>query len=296
MKNNNKNLVKMPKMEVKTLSSPSNSTICISILVENTVQLPGLKAEHGWSVLIESNKGRILFDTGQSSLLLANAKPLGLDLSAVDKIVISHGHYDHTGGLADILQLNSKAQVYAHPDIFKCRFYLPPMGGEAREIGVPAALLNSKRFNLSHDSVILFPGCLNTGEIPKSQPDLTVKHFFEDRAGTRPDLIKDDQALILESRKGLIVILGCCHSGLKATFDRVKALTGQTSIYMVIGGMHLNGASAKLMKQTIQTLREYSVQRIGLGHCTGAMGTFALQTEFPDRCFPCPTGLRMSID
>ncbi|NLC07616.1 MAG: MBL fold metallo-hydrolase [Syntrophomonadaceae bacterium] len=277
------------------MSSPSNSTTCISILVENTVQLPGLKAEHGWSVFIESSKGRILFDTGQSPLLLANAKLLGLDLSAVDKIVISHGHYDHTGGLAEILQLNPVAQVYAHPDIFKPRFYRRP-DGTAREIGMPKEIINSKRFTLSRESVALFPGCLTTGEIPKSQPDLTVKHFFEDRAGTHPDLIKDDQALILESRKGLIVILGCCHSGLKATFDRVKALTGQTSIYMVIGGMHLNGASAELVKQTIRALREYSVQRIGLGHCTGAMGTFALQTEFPDRCFPCLTGLRMFID
>ena len=272
----------------------TNMDTQITILIENTVRLPRLIAEHGWAVLIENKYGKVLFDTGQSSEVLRNAALLNIDMSTIDKIVISHGHYDHTGGLAEVLEVNPGASVFTHPDVFKPKFYMRP-GGTAREIGMPINVVCSNRFSFSRESIMLFPGCLTTGEIPKSKPDLTPRCFFENSDVTSLDLIKDDQALIIESKKGLVVVLGCCHSGLKATFDQVKNLTGQSKIYMVIGGMHLVDASPEMVEQTIQALREYSVMKIGLGHCTGYLGAFTLQTAFPNQCFPCITGVKIKV-
>jgi 7,8-dihydropterin-6-yl-methyl-4-(beta-D-ribofuranosyl)aminobenzene 5'-phosphate synthase len=267
----------------------------ITVLIENTVRLPGLKAEHGWSVYIESEHGKILFDTGQSSQMVDNASLLNIDLGSIEKVVVSHGHFDHTGGLPELLKLNPSVLVYAHPDIFKTRFYRRP-GGSAREIGIAQKELDLSRFVLSREPVVLFPGCLTTGLIPIREGHITTEgNFFEDPGATRRDQIQDDQALILDGEQGLTVILGCCHVGLKATFDQVRKLTGKSSIFMVLGGMHLVDASNELLEQTIQTLNDFSVRKIGLGHCTGYQGAMDIQAAFPERCFPCNTGLQLRV-
>lgn len=269
--------------------------IQITVLIENTVRLPELKAEHGWSVHIETEYGNLLFDTGQSSQLIENAALLNIDLNRVDKVAISHGHYDHTGGLPELLKRNTEALIYAHSDIFKTRYYKRP-GGSPREIGITQKNLDLSRFLFSGEPVRLYPSCITTGVIPIGDNYVTTEgNFYEDVGGDKLDPITDDQALILESEKGLIVILGCCHAGLKASFEQVRRITGESSIYMVMGGMHLIDASEELLKQTIETLREYSVKRIGLGHCTGHHGALILQSAFPDQCFPCNTGLRLKV-
>lgn len=267
--------------------------IQITVLIENTVRLPGLKAEHGWSVYVETGHGVLIFDTGQSSQMVENAARLNLDLEKAERVVISHGHYDHTGGLPELMKINSRAPIHAHPDIFKTRYYKRP-GGSPREIGIADKDMERERFVFSREPAVLFPGCMTTGVIPIGENHVTTEgSFYEDRDATRKDAIQDDQALILEGGDGLIVILGCCHAGLKATLDQVHRLTGRSTISMVLGGMHLVDASKELVEQTIQALRDYSVSRIGLGHCTGYQGAIALQNAFRDRCFPCTTGVRL---
>ncbi|MDH7479697.1 MAG: MBL fold metallo-hydrolase [Syntrophomonadaceae bacterium] len=272
-----------------------NVDIRITILMDNTVRVPRLKAEHGWAALVEKGPERLLFDTGQSPQFLENARLLGIDLTGVSKAVLSHGHYDHSGGLPEFLRLNSRALVYAHPGVLITRFSRPP-GETAREIGIPRDGIDARRLVLTSEPVSLFAGCLTTGEIPRGEYDPASEgHFYEDREGSRLDLIGDDQALILESGEGLIVILGCCHSGLKATLDRVRAITDETSVFMVLGGLHLADASDRLMEQTARALREYSVRSIGLSHCTGHRGSLFLLEEFPGRCFPANTGLKIQV-
>ena len=109
----------------------------ITVLVENTAESPGLLAEHGLAFWIEAGSQCILFDTGQGNVLLNNAYRLGISLSRVDAIVLSHGHYDHTGGLADALRGNRPEAVYAHPAAMKPKF-ARNKDGTSREIGVPS--------------------------------------------------------------------------------------------------------------------------------------------------------------
>lgn len=266
----------------------------ITVLVENTANIPGFKAEFGWSVFIENEYGKLLFDAGQSSQILQNATLLDIDLNSVEKVFLSHGHFDHTGGLPDLMALNPNALIYAHPDVIQPKFHKLP-AGPGVGIGMPKGI-DLSRFKFSKESLILFPRCMTTGEIPVGDEVVSpAGSFYTDSEGSERDYIKDDQSVILESAEGLVVILGCCHSGLKATFDQIQNLTGKSKIFMVLGGMHLIEASKELIEQTINTLKEYSVSRIGIGHCTGYQGAIALQSAFQGKCFPCTTGVRLRV-
>jgi len=266
--------------------------IRITVLVENSVYIPRVRAEHGWSVYIETKQGNIIFDTGQSEQFIKNAELLNINLKTIDSILLSHGHYDHTGGLSHLLMINHSAKIYAHPDVFKDRYSIEE-GMPPREIGMPFKKLPLERFSLSREPQILLPGIISTGEISSR---INIKdRFFDDPEGKFADLIMDDQALFFETNKGIVVVLGCCHAGLEMTLNKVKELSGNKKIYMVIGGMHLNSASEEIKMQTVNVLKKFSVKKIGLSHCTGFYGIKILLKHFPDECFLCNTGYNIEI-
>ncbi|MGQ9652357.1 MAG: MBL fold metallo-hydrolase [Phycisphaerae bacterium] len=273
----------------------------ITVLVENTAESPGLLAEHGLAFWIEAGSQCILFDTGQGGVLVSNACRLGISLSRVDAVVLSHGHYDHTGGLAEALRGNRPNAIYAHPDALKPKF-ARNKDGTSREIGIPVACeqaVDRRRGQLvlTEGPTAVFNGLMVTGPVPRvTEFEDTGGPFFLDPQCRSPDPIVDDQAVFFESTQGTVVLLGCAHAGVINTLRYVRQLTGERPIHTVLGGMHLVGASAQRLKRTIDELREMNIHRLGPAHCTGRAATAALWDALPDRCVPCHVGTQVEFD
>ena len=247
----------------------------VTVLVENTANQQGLLAEHGLAMWIERGEQHILFDTGQGMALVHNADKLGINLSTADEVVLSHGHYDHTGGLLAALPDLGRATVYAHLTAFRERFTQAP-DGTVRQIGAPiestdwlAARVGLIAPTRTHP-VEIADGLWLTGQIPRENTfEDTGGAFFLDEGCTQPDPIIDDQAIYFRSESGLVVLLGCAHAGVINTLEYICALTNESTVHTVLGGMHLLHADEARLQQTIRRLGDLDVQQIGLAHCTG---------------------------
>jgi len=273
----------------------------ITVLVENTAGGRGLLAEHGLSFWIEIGSRRILFDTGQSEILFHNARILGIDLGKVDAIVLSHGHYDHVGGLQRILEIAPAVPIYLHPQALEAKF--AGSREQSRQIGMEREVAQAVERRI-HDGlgsftngpVEILPGVWVTGEIPrKSALEDTGGPFYMDPNCTQPDELLDDQALVLETHDGLVVVLGCAHAGVVNTLDYVAELFSGRPIRTVCGGMHLVRASHARITHTIEAIRRHNVQRIGPAHCTGIEASRGLWNALPEKCFVCNVGTQITF-
>ena len=274
----------------------------ITTLVENTVGIGGsreLIGEHGLSFLIETKTQRILFDTGQYLALENNARVLGKDLATIDTVVLSHGHYDHTGGLKHLLTRNSTFSLYAHPDVFARKMI--KRKGRRREVGIPVSKieLTQSGVNLKLDTapVEITPEIMTTGEIPLASGfESVAEGFFVEKDGHEdPDTLADDQALVLKTAKGPVVVLGCSHRGIINTLRHVSQITGQKRIYAVLGGLHLAKATAERLKTIMHHLQRFDLERIVVGHCTGCHAIQALYARFPNKVVLNTVGHTFSV-
>ncbi len=259
----------------------------ITTLVENTVNRSGLLAEHGLSFLLETEVENILFDTGQSHALFHNATKMGIDLSKVDKIVLSHGHSDHTGGLGDALKIAEGANVYGHPRIFDEKYSKRKC--EQRVIGIPytreALILRGARLHLSEEPIQISDGIQTTGEIKRQTDFETIPErlcVMRDGALVKDDLL-DDLALIVKGQESVIVIFGCGHSGVINTLVQVSRMMGDVPISMVIGGIHLIDADEGRIDRTIRELKRFNIGKLALCHCTGMLAMIKLYEAFGDK-------------
>ena len=272
-------------------------SIHITVLSENTAGRMGLMAEHGFSLLVERDGERVLFDTGQGLVLSHNAKVLDVDLSAVEKIVLSHAHYDHTGGLKELLASDGKKTVFGHPALFDRKIVLRQ--GERIDIGCPQSREELEElgavFHLSEKPMEIADGMTTTGRVPRITAFEQVDALFQvekDGALTHDD-IPDDLSLILRSSEGLVLLLGCCHSGLINTLRHVVQLTRERHFASVIGGTHLISADETRMARTIEALRDFDIERLIVGHCTGINAMIHLWNAFgSDRVEFMTTGSR----
>ncbi|MHB9029697.1 MAG: MBL fold metallo-hydrolase [Candidatus Latescibacterota bacterium] len=271
-------------------------TLALSILVENTVSQEGLRAEHGLSMWLETPEGNVLWDTGQSSLFLQNARKMGVEIEKASCVALSHGHYDHTGGLSAMLTANPHVLVFGHPDMFHPRFSRSrSKDNDIRSIGSPVMknIVQAKceTLKLSSQPSEILPGVFLTGKIPRiTTGENTDENFFLDMECTVRDPILDDQALYFDTSRGLVVLLGCAHSGVINTLDYVANLTGRERIYGVLGGMHLFYASDERLAETSGALNKYEVQMLGPCHCTGERARMLFKALFPGRVVECATG------
>ena len=191
-------------------------------------------AEHGLSFWIEYGSQNILFDTGQTNALVKNAELLDIDLSKTNAVILSHGHYDHTGGLEAVLNAAPQATVYLHPDAPKIRYSCPP-GKNPKDISMPPGTCQKIAESVSKGAVIytpkpesICPGIRVTGTIPRmTNYEDTGGPFYLDKKSNTKDALNDDQALMISTAKGLIVILGCAHAGIVNTLEYIKTLTQQ---------------------------------------------------------------------
>ena len=265
----------------------------ITILCENLIgQRVGL-GEHGFSAFIETDRGDYLFDTGGGRSIVANSLTLDKDLRTARRIFLSHGHYDHTGGLSEVLKLRGNVDVHAHPHVFLDRTAVLRENGKEtkRFIGIPykKRYLESlgANFILNTDFMEVEKGVFLTGEVPRKTPfEKPDPRLFRDINGkTEPDVFLDDQSLIMESEKGLILVLGCAHSGVINIIHHVINKTGKQKFYAILGGTHLDFLTPEQLEESIKSLKKIDVERIGVSHCTGMRAACRLLQEFGDRYF-----------
>jgi 7,8-dihydropterin-6-yl-methyl-4-(beta-D-ribofuranosyl)aminobenzene 5'-phosphate synthase len=249
--------------------------------------------EHGLAFWIETDQGSALFDTGRSdTVLLHNLESLGLNLQDLNALMFSHSHYDHTGGLSAVLSQNPSLPIYANADFPRPRFSLSE--GEYKSIGLSLPLEELAQradLRLSNIPAEVLPGLWTTGEISE-RPELegcSDTHFIQDNGEWQPDPYRDDMSLVMETSQGLVVIFGCCHAGMLNTLAHVQR-TFHRPILAVVGGTHLISASETDLDHIIDVLRELSLPRFYLNHCTGELAYIMMVNAFGAQVKTCPAG------
>ncbi len=277
-------------------------TTRLTILCENSAGVPfGVIGEHGFACLVETATGNYLFDTGQGFSIVQNALALKKDLQNITAIMISHGHYDHTGGLPAVLALKGDVDVYAHPDIFCDRTW--SQGGRSRFVGIPfrRKYLESlgAHFRLVIDFTEVGPGLFLSGEIPRrnafEKGDANMTAILPNGGTLHPDPLKDDLSLIVDTPKGLIVVLGCAHAGMINIIEYILEKTGRDRIFAIIGGTHLGFSSDEQFEQTLQVIDRYQIQHIGVSHCTGLPRAAMLYGKLGKRFFFGNVGATLEV-
>ena len=272
----------------------------ITAVVENTAGTFDAAGEWGLALWIEADQHRILLDTGQGHTLRQNARLLGIDLSTAEALVVSHGHSDHTGGVAELIAEGFSGKTYIHPAALNDKYQREKMPPH-RAKGIPPVsrqALLSKRTQLVESSrpTEIAPGIVVTGTIPRRNTYEDIADpFFLDENCTRPDSLIDDQALLIETQRGWAVITGCGHSGLINTLNYACELIGKGRLVAVVGGLHLFRASAERIRATAENLRAFDVQMIVPGHCTGFEATGRLQHDFGSKVAPLRAGLTVRV-
>ncbi len=255
-------------------------------------------AQHGVSFLVEARSGsqriKVLFDAGPDhEHVLSNAVNLGLSLRDIDYVVLSHSHYDHTGGLIGLLRhVRKTLPIVAHPDIFKMVVDLEP---RLRYVGIPPDPATAEKeieelggmLILSKNPVKLAAGISTTGEIrPDERVDYekqaTLKLFRVVDGEILEDPINEEIGLAINMRDGVVVIAGCSHPGIVSMAKKAAAVFNKDRVKAVIGGFHLINADDARISRTIEGLKELGVKDVYTGHCTGLKAEYAFMQGFGD--------------
>ena len=270
----------------------------VTVVCENTAVAEKTLGEQGLAILVECPAGSVLLDTGGGQTLLHNADQLRLDLARVDAVVISHGHHDHSGGLADLLELRGAVEVFGHPDIFRPRYSLRD-GQEPRASGLQLAqaeyAARGARWRLSAEAQTVLPGIWLTGGIARRNDfEWQDEGFRFDADGSgrlEMDPIPDDQGLVVSTTDGLIVVSGCAHAGPVAMVRQAMEQAPGRPLLCLLGGLHLRRASEERLRLTARALRHMDVRSVWAGHCTGFPAQLVLAREFASEFSPLGTGV-----
>lgn len=269
-------------------NSVTKHSLKITLVVDNKAE-DGLLCEHGFAAWIEAGEKRILFDTGQGAALFPNCERLGVDPAQADALVLSHGHYDHSGNIPEFLARNSRASLFFGPGFGQIRFSCHPdqaprdisIGDSVRH--VLNALPDARRIEITAPRY-LYPGTGVTGPIPRlSAFEDTGGPFFLDAEKQQADALGDELSLWFETDSGLLILTGCCHSGLLNTIAHIRRISGCERIHGIIGGLHLVNASAFRLEQTCRFLADCTPDFIAPCHCTGEAATARLLAEFGEK-------------
>jgi len=268
----------------------------ITILVENTTPMPNLIGEYGFACLVEVDERKVLFDTGSSRALLVNSTALGIDLGQIGEVVLSHGHYDHTGALLALLQEHGPKRIYAHPHFLFPKL-IPLKNGRIKGIGTPFAQSQLEKAGAEFIHVDSFTSIGSdiylSGEIPRLNDfeDVGGNFKVEMNGQVKDDHLTDEMVLIIDHPQGLIIISGCGHAGLINILDHAILMTGKEKILAYIGGTHLMTASAQRLERTITALKAYNIDELIVAHCTGFYAAARLYCKMGDMVVKAETGM-----
>ncbi len=273
----------------------------ISILTENTVYKRGFVGEHGLSLLIETEEKRFLFDTGQTGVFRRNARTLREGLEDLDGIILSHGHYDHCGGLGNWLKEEGAelpCPVYVSARAFEKKYTGNPKNGQIRNIGIDwkPELCKEKLKLIQAEKQEIAKNVFLLSKIPyqvsyEPRPEM----FYQDEAGTIVDPMEDEQLLVIREERGLFVFAGCAHPGIINCLTYVTDNFPNEKIYGVFAGMHLKGCKKERLNATIQALKELQPAIIVSMHCTGIMAIAAIKEQLADSCILAEAGKVINI-
>ncbi len=265
----------------------------LTILCENrSLGKRGIIGEHGFSALIEKDDDPILMDTGQGLGLKANSKIMSIDLSQIRKIVLSHGHYDHTGGLETFAGQEQDLHIYAHPDVFSPKFRgKEECEKEEKFIGLKHSLASLEKhlhakIHLLKKFTQIANGIYFSGEIPRlTDFEQTDKRLLvKQGAGFVPDPLTDDAALLIETGSGPVILTGCAHSGIVNIMHHFSKKTGHKAFHAVIGGTHLGFLNSDdQLEKTMDAFDQYQLELIAVSHCTGNEAAAACYNRFKER-------------
>jgi 7,8-dihydropterin-6-yl-methyl-4-(beta-D-ribofuranosyl)aminobenzene 5'-phosphate synthase len=241
----------------------------VTIAVDNLAN-DGLDAEHGLSILVESREGSLLFDTGQTEAVVRNLEALGADLERIEAIALSHGHYDHTGGLRVVMSLTPNSTCHAHPACFQSKYAASEQG--MRSIGIPGSSTVADRvIRYNRGPAEVMPGMTLSGEIPfRAGIDILESRFLTDGSpGLIQDTFEDEQCLVVRGDSGTAVLLGCAHRGVENNVLAAVDVAGTDEIKLAVGGMHLGDADEARLNEVAEFFERTPTETIACCHCTG---------------------------
>ena len=273
-----------------------NNKICYKFLVENKTEHSGMLAEHGLSIYIEADGKKILFDAGATDVLVNNAKVMNVELADVDFAVVSHGHYDHTGGFVPFCALNEKAPIYLHKNGFRDSYGFRNGEPEDEKSGI---LWTEEEIAGMRDRLILTDGpvyvteniCV-TGTVPVAEgTNITEAFYYKDENG---EWIKDDmsheQCLVIRQEEGLYIFSGCSHRGVISALEAGKAMFPGERVAVLVAGMHLYSASEEDRKAVVDQMVAEGLDKVMPVHCTGIKAICDLKTRLGDACVVATAG------
>jgi len=259
-----------------------------SIVVDN-LSASDLLVEHGLALVVDSSAGRFLFDTGAGMALLPNLASLGIAADSLQRVILSHGHYDHTGGLAALAAVVSDLEIYAAPGVMRQRYSRHP-GKPPHELTMPPDCRQAMAAAAKCHEIATFteiaPRVFLTGPIPRFSAEDCGGPFFLSPSGPEEDFLTDEQALLLADGT---LIQGCCHSGIINTLEYCRQCVPQIAITTIVGGLHLQNATAERLRLTTEYLQKLELRQLILAHCTGAAAIAHFQQHLH-----CPVHLARS--
>lgn len=273
----------------------------VTVLVEDTATRRGVEPRHGLALMVEHGESRVLFDTGPDGAVVANAHALGVELCPLTAIVLTHGHYDHTGGLAAVLAEAGPVRVIAHPAAWEKTFADDAPGG-LRYLGTPLSRAQYQEqgasFELSARPVMVGQGLLTTGEVPQVvSAGASDRRLLRHRRGRlQADDFRDDISLVALLQDCSAVMTGCAHAGLLNILRQAEVLAAGLPPRVVLGGLHLLTTSDEAVAEIATETYARGVRTLLPCHCTGERAAQVLQAEFPGAVIPINTGMQIRID